>query len=171
MPDPLLTFLKYIFLAVLYLFFLRVLRAVWIELREPKAAPVGGPVAPPAAPPAATDRPGPPDPAAVPGRPTPPGGAAGPVLVVLRGDRQGRQFPLGDELTVGRAGGCGVALPDDTFVSQLHARVYRRDGRILLEDLGSTNGTYVNDRKVTGAVALGPGDQLTIGRTTLEVRA
>ena len=49
MPDQLLTFLKYIFLAVLYLFFLRVLRAVWIELREPKPAPV------PAAPPAAAD--------------------------------------------------------------------------------------------------------------------
>ena len=39
MPEQLLTFLKYIFLAVLYLFFLRVLRAVWIELREPKPAP------------------------------------------------------------------------------------------------------------------------------------
>lgn len=171
MPDPLLTFLKYIFLAVLYLFFLRVLRAVWIELREPKAASLNAPLASPVVPPVARDRPISPDPNGATGRSAPPPGGAGPVLVVLRGDHQGQEFLLGDELTVGRAGGCGVALPDDTFVSQLHARVYRRDGRILLEDLGSTNGTYVNDRKVTGAVTLGPGDQLTIGRTTLEVRA
>ena len=50
MSDPLLTFLKYIFLAFLYLFFLRVLRAVWTELREPKVVTTGGPAAAPAGP-------------------------------------------------------------------------------------------------------------------------
>ena len=45
---------------------------------------------------------------------------------------------------MGRAAGCHIALPDDTFVSQLHARVFERSGQVYVEDLGSTNGTYVN---------------------------
>jgi hypothetical protein len=155
--DPLLTFLKYIFLAVLYLFFLRVLRAVWIEMREPKPAPV------PAAPP-------------------PPGAAPQPrrgrrrdqgverLVVVEPAERRGQEFALADELTVGRAGGCGVPIPDDTFVSQLHARVFRRNGQLYVEDLGSTNGTYLNKKKVASAVAVRKGDKLKIGKTTLEVQ-
>jgi pSer/pThr/pTyr-binding forkhead associated (FHA) protein len=61
-------------------------------------------------------------------------------------------------------------LPDDTFVSQLHARVFRRDGRLYVEDLGSTNGTYLNKKKVASPAAMGKGDKLKIGQTTLEVR-
>ncbi len=80
------------------------------------------------------------------------------------------EFALGDELTVGRAGGCGVSLPDDTFVSQIHARVYRRDGKLYVEDLGSTNGTYLNTKKLTTPAALRKGDRIQVGRTTLEVR-
>ena len=53
-------------------------------------------------------------------------------------------FPLGEEVTIGRAPGCSVALADDTFVSQLHARVFVRDGQPFVEDLGSTNGTFLN---------------------------
>ncbi len=156
MSDPLLTFLKYIFLAILYLFFLRVLRAVWIELREPKPAPItAGPAPAPA--------------------PGPGGGrrrdrGAERLVVVDPPERRGQEFPLGDELTVGRAGGCGVPLPDDTFVSQLHARVFRRDGQLYVEDLGSTNGTYLNRDKVASAVAMRRGDKLKIGKTTLEVQ-
>jgi hypothetical protein len=157
--DQLLTFLKYIFLAVLYLFFLRVLRAVWIELREPKPAPI------PAEPPPVV--PSPPAPSRRRRRHQ----TGRERLVVLEPlERQGQEFALGEELTVGRAGGCGVALPDDTFVSQLHARVFRRDGDLFVEDLGSTNGTYLNRKKVTAAIALRHGDQLQIGKTTLEVR-
>jgi pSer/pThr/pTyr-binding forkhead associated (FHA) protein len=78
-------------------------------------------------------------------------------------------FELGEELTVGRASGCGVALPDDTFVSTLHARVFRRDGSLYVEDLGSTNGTFINDRQVTGTVPLQRGDRLQIGKTVLEL--
>ena len=156
MSDPLLTFLKYIFLAILYLFFLRVLRAVWIELREPKPAPIpAGPAPAPA--------PGP-----GPGRRRDRGAER--LVVVDPPERRGQEFPLGDELTVGRAGGCGVPLPDDTFVSQLHARVFRRDGRLYVEDLGSTNGTYLNRNKVASAVAMRKGDKLKIGKTTLEVQ-
>jgi hypothetical protein len=161
LPDPLLTFLKYIFLALLYLFFLRVLRAVWMELREPKPAPVAaivntGPASTPAADGTGRRR---------------RGHGGGERLVILEPvDRKGQEFPLGDELTVGRAAGCGVALPDDTFVSQLHARVFRRDDELQVEDLGSTNGTYLNQKKVTAAVPMRNGDKLQIGKTTMEVR-
>ena len=157
MSDQLLTFLKYIFLALLYLFFLRVLRAVWMELREPKPLPVPAP-GPAAAPQASSHRSGKPSP-------------NGERLVILEPpDRQGQEFLLGEELTVGRAGGCGVLIPDDTFVSQLHARVFRRDGDFYVEDLGSTNGTYLNNKKITAAVAMRKGDKLKIGKTTMEVR-
>jgi pSer/pThr/pTyr-binding forkhead associated (FHA) protein len=160
--DQLLTFLKYIFLAILYLFFLRVLRAVWTELREPKPVPV------PAATEPVPDATGP-APASRRGRRGQAGG--GERLVVVEPDeRRGKEFPLGDELTVGRAGGCGVPLPDDTFVSQLHARVFRRDGQLFVEDLGSTNGTYLNQKKIVTAVPVHKGDTIQVGKTTMEVR-
>ena len=81
---------------------------------------------------------------------------------------RGRSFELGEELTVGRAAGCQIAL-DDTYVSQLHARVFRRDNQFYVEDLGSTNGTYLNRKKVTGPVAVRRGDRLQVGKTVLEV--
>jgi pSer/pThr/pTyr-binding forkhead associated (FHA) protein len=156
-PDPLLTLLKYVFLALLYLFFLRVLRAVWIELREPKPAPLPVPA---------------PEPPAAAGAPTATVGKPGPERLVVTEPREwkGLEFPVADEMTVGRAPGCGVSLPDDTFVSQLHARLFRRDGDVFLEDLGSTNGTYIHDKKITSAVPLRKGDKVRFGRTTLELR-
>jgi FHA domain len=196
-PDPVLTLLKYVFLAILYLFFLRVLRAVWVEVREPKPGqptqaepgppdPTQPPAAQyPAAPFSAGQYPGPWAPApsgALQSDITGTVGMAGafaatgsvtplPKLVVVAPpDHQGREFTLGDEVTVGRAGGCAVLLDDDTFVSQLHARIFRRDGDLHIEDLGSTNGTYLNQRKVGAAMVVRPGDQVQVGRTTLELR-
>lgn len=155
MPDPLLTLLKYVFLALLYLFFLRVLRAVWIELREPKPSPLPVPAAP-TAPVAAAPAPS----------------KTGPERLVVAepAELKGSEFAVSDEMTVGRAAGCGISLPDDTFVSQLHARIFRRDGDVFVEDLGSTNGTYLNDKKVTSAVPLRKGDKVKFGRTTVELR-
>jgi pSer/pThr/pTyr-binding forkhead associated (FHA) protein len=163
-PDPVLTLLKYVFLAVLYLFFLRVLRAVWVELREPKPAPLSP--APPPAP--GSVGPGPSEVATA----RPASGRIGPERLVVTSppEQKGVEFPLADELTVGRAGGCGVLLGADTFVSQIHARVFRRDGDMYVEDLGSTNGTYLNKKKVTAPVVIRKGDQVQFGRTTMEVR-
>ncbi len=84
-------------------------------------------------------------------------------------ETKGQTYDLGEELTVGRAGGCQITL-DDTFVSQLHARVFRRDGQLFVEDLGSTNGTYLNRKKVTAPIAIRKGDRLQIGKTVMELQ-
>jgi pSer/pThr/pTyr-binding forkhead associated (FHA) protein len=151
MPEGLLTVLKLFFLALLYLFFFRVLRAVWAEVTAPAVtAPAGG--APrPAAPPR--------------------GGPRAPLRlrVVEPADARGRTYDLADEITAGRASGCQISLPDDTYVSQLHARIFRRDGQIFVEDLGSTNGTFLNRKKVSSPQPLRRGDRLQIGKTVLEL--
>lgn len=159
MPEQLVKFLTYVFLALLYLFFLRVLRAVWIELREPKAsapapAPAGGGYVP---------VPDPPRPRRSRGKPPER------LRILEPATRRGQDFDLGDELTVGRAPSCGVSLPDDTFVSQIHARLFRRDQDLWIEDLGSTNGTFLNDRKVSAPSVMHQGDVLKVGKTILEV--
>ncbi len=158
-PDSLLTVLRVIFLILLYLFFVRVIRAVWSELREPKSVEVfaGGPDLPaPAA--GAGPRPG----------PLPRGRRA------AGRRRAGR--PQGAGLRAGRRAHRRtgrrlrrVALPDDTFVSQVHARVFRRDGSLFVEDLGSTNGTFLNRKAVSGPMALRKGDRVQVGRSVLEV--
>lgn len=161
MSSPLLTILKYVFLAVLYLFFLRVLRAVWIELREPKiatierAVPADDTILVPTATAAGT--------VSLP---------AGPFEALVELTPEGaelRRFPLGNETSLGRSPGCGIALPEDTFVSQVHARVFRRDGLVWVEDLGSTNGTYLNGARVGPPQAMQAGDRLQIGRTVVEL--
>jgi len=155
-PESLLTILKFFFLALLWLFFARVLWAVWAEVNAPAAAP---------APPASARGTG--APAASSARTS--GGDITRLRVVEPADRRGTTYQLGDELTVGRASGCQVALPDDSYASQLHARIFRKDGRLWLEDLGSTNGTFLNAKAVTSPVALRRGDRVQVGRTVLEV--
>jgi hypothetical protein len=151
-PDQLLNLLKVFLLLLLYLFFLRVLRAVWAEVAPP--APAAEPVRKHGK---QTRR--------VPSRK----GSGQLVLrVLLPPELKGRSFPLTEELTLGRAAGCQVTL-DDTYASQLHARVFQRDGTVYVEDLGSTNGTYLNRRKVTGPMVLQRGDKLQIGNTVLEL--
>ena len=127
MSEQLLTILRFALLALLYLFFLRVLRAVWAEIRGPRVSSRRQQAAAVA--------------------------------------QRGRMFPLGQELTVGRAAGCQVTL-DDTYVSQLHARVFARDGQYLVEDLGSTNGTFVGEERIHD-FALENQSEFTIGGSTL----
>ncbi|MFP5254422.1 MAG: FHA domain-containing protein [Acidimicrobiia bacterium] len=154
MPDQLLNLLKIFLLLLLYLFFLRVLRAVWAEVNPPKRVE-----APPAKP--RKDR----------GRRAATGRKHGPpaLRIVAPAELKGRTFEVGDEATIGRAAGCQVTI-DDSYASQLHARVFLRDGQIYVEDIGSTNGTYLNRKKVTGPMVLQRGDQLQIGNTILELQ-
>ena len=134
MPEQLLAILKLCLLALLYLFFLRVLRAVWVEVRGP-----GHRCA--AAKPPAQGRPPQPRRKA---RPAP--ARSWSASAQHGGKRERRSYDVGHELTVGRAAGCQVTL-DDTYVTQLHARVFVRDGQVYVEDLGSTNGTYLNGHR------------------------
>jgi pSer/pThr/pTyr-binding forkhead associated (FHA) protein len=152
-PESLLTILKFCFLAVLYLFFFRVLRAVWAELGGGRVAAAPVAQAPRRAPSKRSSR----------------GGKNGNKLrIVEPADRRGQTYELGDELTLGRATGCQVTI-EDNYVSQLHARVFRREGQLYIEDLGSTNGTYLNRKKVTAPIAVRRGDRLQVGRTVLEL--
>lgn len=154
MPESLLTILKLCALALLYLFFFRVIRAVWAEVAMPQVAAGPSPgVAPRRRSPMRRE-----------GRERQPSH----LTVVEPAGMRGRSYDLGEELTVGRAAGCQVTL-DDNYVSQLHARIFSRDGMLFVEDLGSTNGTYLNTRRVSAPVAMRRGDQLKIGSTVMEV--
>jgi hypothetical protein len=152
-PESVLTILKFCFLALLYLFLFRVVRVVVLEMRAPAPAP------PPDTPPA---------PAPARGGAAPKGRGPSKLRIVDPPERRGEQFVLDDELTVGRGGGCGIVLGDDTFVSQVHARLYRRDGDVYLEDLGSRNGTFVNGQAIAAATRLRRGDQVQFGETVAE---
>jgi len=165
LPESLLNILKVAFLALLWLFFLRVLRAVWAEIKAPVSV-VSAPI--PAPMPAATAPAPAPAPAPVPTRTSAGDGVAGRLLIVDAPEQQGATFPLADELTVGRGGGCAIALRD-RMVSQLHARIFKRDGQFFVEDLGSTNGTLLNGKKVAGPAAIRRGDRLQVGKTVLEL--
>ena len=155
MSEQLLNLLKLCLLALLYLFFLRVLRAVWVEVRSAGVAPsVPVPVPAPSGGRRQKER--------------PTAGSRPRLVVVEPPALRGSEYPLADELTVGRAPGCAITI-DDTFVSQLHARVFVAEGQFMVEDLGSTNGTYLNRRKVGPPELLQQGDLLQVGNTVLEL--
>jgi hypothetical protein len=151
-PDSLLGILKICALALLYLFFFRVLRAVWAEVAPARA---GGRAPAPARPRAPARR---------------AKGGGDTLLVIEPRDQKGQRHTIGDEATIGRAAGCSITVADN-YTSQLHARVFHRDGALHVEDLGSTNGTYVNGRKVSAPLPLKRGDQVKVGATVFEVEA
>ena len=91
------------------------------------------------------------------------------LKVVQPPEQVGRTYDLDDELTIGRSPGCGVAMPDDIYASTLHARLFRRNDQLWVEDLGSTNGTFVNSEQIKQPARLGKGDLLQIGSTVFEV--
>jgi hypothetical protein len=94
-------------------------------------------------------------------------GINGPALVVRSGGgRAGETFaPQADTTTIGRSPDCGIFL-DDVTVSRKHATLVQRDGRWLVEDAGSLNGTFVNRKRVESA-ELEDGDELQIGKYRL----
>ena len=160
MSDQLLTILKFGLLAVIYLFFFRVLRAVWAEITPPKvatpdpraevAAAVAGSKA--AKEPKARGR----------------KRVATQLLIMEPAQMRGHAYQMAAQLTVGRSASCQITI-DDTFVSQVHARISQRDNEVVIEDLGSTNGTFVNGNRLSAPVTLRIGDRVQFGNTVLEL--
>jgi hypothetical protein len=162
--DQLLFLLRLGLLAIVYLTFFRVLRAVWVELRTENRVVVPVPAAAPATNGASTHAGAPPPAASVDDD-----SEAGSRLVVLTPPAvAGQVFELQTETTIGRASDCAVVI-DDARVSKVHARIFERDNRWMVEDLGSTNGTLVNDHLLDHPENVGPGDRIQVGEHVLEL--
>ena len=92
-------------------------------------------------------------------------------FVMRSGPTPGAVYPLeGDQLTIGRDSTNGVAI-NDPEVSRRHARLTFQGGKYVLEDLGSTNGTYLNNERLSSPAPFTTSDTLRIGRTLLVVEA
>jgi hypothetical protein len=155
MSDSILTVLKFCLLALLYVFLLRVVIIVARELRgsgSTEAAPVRAPVPAPAPPARGSKR------------------REWRMVVLAPETERGRSYSIDGDATIGRGGGCAVALAFDTFVSQVHARAIDRDGTLWVEDAGSTNGTLVNGKRIAETTKLRKGDRVQVGETVLEVQ-
>jgi pSer/pThr/pTyr-binding forkhead associated (FHA) protein len=173
--DAQLSILNYALLALLYLFFARVLWAVWSEVRGPRLRNAPGAMARAnAGAPADSTTPAP-----RPAAPAPKKGKRSTLLkkgvptklIVLEPKvRKGSAYPIGTEVTLGRADSCVIGLPDDTFASQLHSRVFVRDNEMWVEDLGSTNGTHLNGARISAPMQLSAGDRLQVGSTIFEAQ-
>lgn len=97
-------------------------------------------------------------------------GRAAHQLVVTAGQLAGTRITLGEaQITIGRAEDSTLVITDD-YASARHARLVPRDGQWYVEDLGSTNGTYLDRAKVTGPTPVPLGVPIRIGRTSLELR-
>jgi len=91
-------------------------------------------------------------------------------LVVIEGPLKGTIIPLGQsDITIGRAGDSTIVLDDD-YASSNHARISFVDGAWVAQDLGSTNGTWIDRARITTPVTLRPGQQIKVGRTVLELQ-
>jgi pSer/pThr/pTyr-binding forkhead associated (FHA) protein len=95
---------------------------------------------------------------------------AGEQIRITGGPAQGSNIEIGQELQIGRSAGAEGRLGDDPEISRQHARISRDpQGQLVVEDLGSTNGTYVNGQRISGQQVLNPGDTVQMGRSTLTV--
>jgi hypothetical protein len=91
-------------------------------------------------------------------------------LLVTAGALAGTSLGLSDQqITIGRADDATLVLADD-YASTRHARLFPQDGQWLVEDLGSTNGTYLDRQKVTQPTPVPIGVPIRIGKTVLELR-
>jgi pSer/pThr/pTyr-binding forkhead associated (FHA) protein len=91
-------------------------------------------------------------------------------LVVTGGNLAGTTITLADQqITIGRAGDATLVLTDD-YASTRHARIYPQNGEWIVEDLGSTNGTYLDRQKVSAPTPVQVGMPIRIGKTVLELR-
>src|SRR3954454_17477881 len=95
---------------------------------------------------------------------------AGALLRITGGPAAGKQIQLGSEFQIGRSAPGDGSLGDDPELSRSHAKITRTlQGKLLIEDLGSTNGTEVNGTLISGPTLLNPGDTIVVGGSTLSV--
>jgi pSer/pThr/pTyr-binding forkhead associated (FHA) protein len=90
-------------------------------------------------------------------------------LRIVEGTASGRELAASAALEIGRDPVVGLTLPDDELVSHRHARVAPGDGGLVLEDLGSRNGTFVNGVRILAPTLLATGDRIVVGESTIEV--
>lgn len=174
MTDQVLNLLKFVLLGLLYLFFARVLWAVWSEVRTPARRPMAN------APRAAAVRVAQPAPrpiAAVPAdrkqakrAKKQAKGRASRLVILEPKSRRGMSVALTGDVTLGREPQCTISIDDDAYVSQMHLRVFDFEGQPMVEDLGSTNGTFHNGSKLVGTKLLHPGDRIQVGTTVIEAQ-
>jgi pSer/pThr/pTyr-binding forkhead associated (FHA) protein len=151
-PESALTLLKFLFLALIYLFLWAVVRVVLRELRAPALAAAGGGRAAPAK------------------RRSAPPKAFATLRVVAPESRKGELVTVDGEITVGRGGGCALVIADDHYASTLHARVFRRGNDLFVDDLESRNGTFVNGTRITSTTRLKRNDRVQFGQTVCDVQ-
>lgn len=95
---------------------------------------------------------------------------AGADVVFVRSETQsGLRFSVKEGVVLGRSDDADILI-DDPYASDLHLRFGMQEGSMVVHDLGSTNGTYVNGRRVTSPVGLNRGDAVQVGKTIMEVR-
>ncbi|HEX3693602.1 MAG TPA: FHA domain-containing protein [Solirubrobacteraceae bacterium] len=153
---PVSVMLKFGFLAVIYLFLLWIARSALRDLRSNRLAgdgPAPGPIPADATGLHSASTLGPPNLA-----------ERAPRMVVERapGHEPGMIYDLGGDVVFGRGETAEIRL-QDPFASSRHARVYEQGGTLVIEDLGSTNGTYLNEELLEGPRPLHPGDRVRIG--------
>lgn len=172
--DQALDILKLVLLGLLYLFFARVLWAVWSEVRRSDRRAVAqvdvdeyASTVAAEAPAGARPQPAPKQRRARKGGRT---GRVARLVIIEPKTRGGASYPLDGEISIGRDPSSTIRIDGDTFVSQHHAKVYDIDGQPMVEDLGSTNGSFHNGNKLVGARLLHPGDRVQVGYTVLEAQ-
>jgi pSer/pThr/pTyr-binding forkhead associated (FHA) protein len=168
MSELTLTLLRLGYLALLWILVLSVVAVLRRDLfgtrvtRRATAAPAAAPAAAAAAVPAAA--------AAKPRRPAEDSKPGPRTLVVTEGSLRGTTITLGQApVLIGRAPECTLVLDDD-YASSRHAKLSLQQGRWMVEDLGSTNGTFLGRSRVESATPVELGSPVRIGRTVLELR-
>jgi FHA domain len=149
--EPLAVALKFGFLLVLYLFLLWVVRSAMRDLSRYERAPAAEPVEPPS-----RRR----QESALPNLRA--GVSPHLTVVAAMGHEPGTTFDVGDGATMGRSDGAQIRV-DDPFASSAHARIFPRGEYMYLEDMGSTNGTFLNGRQVKATERLKMADVIRIG--------
>ena len=167
MTEFALTLLRLAFLGALWLFIIITVIALRRDLMQPREARPASTRAS-ARPPKPAKAPKPPKPAKQ--SKASKQGKTGPSLVVTEGPLAQTVIPLGTaQITLGRAPDSTHVIDDD-YASSRHARLYPSDDGWIVEDLGSTNGTWIDRTRITSPTVLPPGVPLRIGRTTLQLQ-